>query len=50
MLIQAYNQDYYGTLQCLKLNKIRSKKNIRVKNNADLATKSGNINLYNFFL
>ena len=48
MLIQAYNQDYFGTLWCLKLDKIRSKKNIRVKNNADLATKSGNINIYHF--
>ena len=48
MLIQAYNQDYFGTLWCLKLDKIRSKQTVRVKNNADLANKSGNINKYHF--
>ena len=48
MLIQAYTQDYYGTLWCLKIDKIKGKQNVRVKNNMDLANKNGKINKYHF--
>ena len=47
MLMQAYTKDYYGTLWCLKINKIR-KQNVKVKNNLDLANKNGRINFYSF--
>ena len=47
ILIQAYKKDYFGTLWCLRLNKIVNN-NIHIKNPMDLANRRGRINKYSF--
>ena len=47
ILIQAYKKDYFGTLWCLRLNKIVNN-NIHIKNHMDLANRRGRINKYSF--
>ena len=48
ILIQAYTQNYYGSLWCLGIAKINENKK-RCKNISDLVTKRGRINNYTFF-
>ena len=47
ILIQAYKKDYFGTLWCLRLNRIVDK-NVHIKNHMDLVNKKGKINKYSF--
>ena len=50
ILIQAYKKDYFGTLWCLRLNRILGKKDkkINIKNPMDLANKRGRIKNFSF--
>ena len=48
ILIQAYRKDYYGTLWCLKINKILKGKPIKNRNPKDLINRDGKINKFSF--
>ena len=48
VLIQAYHQNYYGSIWCLGISKINKDKKI-CKNTSDLVTKRGRIKNYSFF-